>query len=380
MSFSGKSTYSAGATLPEIAEDVSDLITINSPHETPLLDALGDPARVARSTVHEWLEDALSPSSDTIATVVDTNTIAVQHPAWFREGDLIRFEGGSEVAMITAIDPTNSRLSLSRGYGSTSPATLVAGLSVMIIGNAALEGADANAARFSNRQRRSNYTQIFTATVSVSGSQQAVDTLGVRDELTYQKNLRTRELLRDLENCVINGMAATTTPEGSGTVRRTMRGLIGSISANTFMPGDDYLPSDTPLTEPVLNTALRTVWQKSSGNIDLIVVNGREKRRINEFVSTNRRFTTMSDSYRDMVSTYESDFGACRVVLSRYVPVGTVLLLDSSRISVLPLAGRSFNYTPLARTGDAETGQIVGEYTLEVRGENTHAVITGLAS
>jgi len=41
MSFTGKATYSAGATLPEIAEDVADLVAVNSPHETPLLDALG---------------------------------------------------------------------------------------------------------------------------------------------------------------------------------------------------------------------------------------------------------------------------------------------------------------------------------------------------
>lgn len=61
MPFSGKATYSAGATLPEIVEDVADLVSIISPHETPLLDALGDPARSAHSTVHEWLEDSLLP-------------------------------------------------------------------------------------------------------------------------------------------------------------------------------------------------------------------------------------------------------------------------------------------------------------------------------
>jgi len=38
MAFTGKATYSAGATLPEIAEDMSDLISIVSPYETPLLD------------------------------------------------------------------------------------------------------------------------------------------------------------------------------------------------------------------------------------------------------------------------------------------------------------------------------------------------------
>lgn len=59
MAFSGKSTYGAGADLPELAEDVSDIIGIVSPFETPLLDHLGDPKRFASSTVHEWVEDAL---------------------------------------------------------------------------------------------------------------------------------------------------------------------------------------------------------------------------------------------------------------------------------------------------------------------------------
>lgn len=59
MAFTGKATYSGGATLPEIAEDVSDIIALVSPFETPLLDHLGDARRSARSTIHEWLEDAL---------------------------------------------------------------------------------------------------------------------------------------------------------------------------------------------------------------------------------------------------------------------------------------------------------------------------------
>ena len=59
MPFTGKATYAAGADLPEIMEDVSDLISIVSPYETPLLDHLGDPARAALSTIHEWVEDAL---------------------------------------------------------------------------------------------------------------------------------------------------------------------------------------------------------------------------------------------------------------------------------------------------------------------------------
>ncbi len=59
MPFTGKPTYAAGVDLPELAEDVSDLIGIVSPYETPLLDYLGDAKRPAASTIHEWIEDAL---------------------------------------------------------------------------------------------------------------------------------------------------------------------------------------------------------------------------------------------------------------------------------------------------------------------------------
>ena len=50
MAFTGRATYSNFNT---IAEDVSDTISIISPHETPLLDFLGDADLPATSTLHE---------------------------------------------------------------------------------------------------------------------------------------------------------------------------------------------------------------------------------------------------------------------------------------------------------------------------------------
>ncbi len=377
MPFTGKATYTAGATLPEIAEDVSDLVAINSPFETPLLDALGDPVRSARSTVHEWLEDALLPNTDTVDSAAGAS-IVVDHVDRFRVGDELAVEG--ELLLVTAINTGTSTLTVTRGYGGSSTATIDAGDVLSILGNAALEGADADSPRFTARSRKTNFTQIFSATVEVSGSELAVRQIGVRDELDYQKNQRLRELLRDLENSVINGISPTSTPQGSSTVRRTMRGIIPSIATNTFAPGVGGFPSDTSLTEEQLNLALREIWKASSGKIDLIVVGGPEKRAINEFVQSNRRFTASTETFTNLISAYESDFGVCRVVLSRWVPTGTVLLLDSSRIEVMPLSARSFHFKSLASTGDRDSGQLIGEYTLEFRNENAHGAISGFGA
>lgn len=388
MPFTGKPTFAAGAALPELAEDVADIVSIVSPFETPLLDHLGDAKRSAQSTIHEWIEDTLLPNTDQINQTTFTpgpttaTSIIVDNGVRFQVGDLVRPGASSEVMLVAAV--VTNTLTVVRGYGATTATALANDMVLTILGNAAIEGADANAARFTSRARKRNYTQILTATVEVSGSMQAARALGIADEMDFQKQERTRELLRDLENCVINGVAPASDPQGSSTVRRSMNGLMKIIQTNRFVPGVGGIPpgagSGDTLSEELLNAALRRVWEQSSATIDTIVVGGAQKRRINAFATAARSYLPEETRYRDMVSVYESDYGICRVILSRWAPQDHVILLDSSRIEVLPLSGRSFHFKPLAARGDAHTGQMIGEYTLECRNENAHALIAGLAA
>jgi hypothetical protein len=155
MAFTGKATYSAGTTLPELAEDVADLIGIISPYETPLLDALGDPLRAATSTHHEWLEDELLPNKDSIddqsISSPSTETdFDVANGSRFQVGDQIQVEGSAELMLLTAI--STDTLTVIRGYGGTTAEDLVDGQVINILGNAALEGSDKPSARFTNRR------------------------------------------------------------------------------------------------------------------------------------------------------------------------------------------------------------------------------------
>lgn len=388
MAFTGKATYAAGADLPEIMEDVSDLISIVSPYETPLLDHLGDPARSALSTVHEWVEDTLLPNTDAVNQTTftpnaqDATSITVNNGSRFQVGDLVRPGNASEIMQVTAI-ATNT-LTVVRRYGGTSASSLSNGLKLTIVGNAALEGADAPATRFTTRYRRQNFTQIFAASVEVSGSMRAARVVGASDELDFQKQERMRELLRDLENTVINGTAPSTGQQGSASIRRSMNGIVRQVSTNQFVPGQNGFPSGggsgTDLNDVVLNAALRTVWEQSAGRIDTIVCGGMQKRRINQLISSSRAYAPEDTRVRDLVSVYESDFGVCKVIVSRWVPADTVLFLDSSRIEVMPLRGRSFAYQPLGAQGDRSAGLVVGEYTLEFRNENAHGLVRGLST
>jgi len=383
MAFTGKSTYSAGTTLPELAEDVSDLIGIISPYEIPLLDALGDPLREAVSTHHEWLEDELLPNKDAVNdntfTDPDVDTeFDVDNGSRFRAGDQIQIEGSEELMLVTAVD--GDTLTVVRGYAGTTAEDLADNQVINILGNAALEGADKPGVRFTNRNRCGNYTQIFTAAVDVSGSDMAASQLGLADEMDYQKQERLRELIRDLENTVINGGEPSSEPQGNGTVRRTMKGIIQHLASNVFQTSDSGFPSGNDLDEAKVNYVLRKIWESSSGNVDLIVVGGFQKRKVNGFAEGSRSYGAADVTYKDMISIYESDFGVCRVVTTRWLPQDAVLFVDSSRVSVLPLAGRSFHFKPLASGGDYESGQLIGEYTLELKNEAAHGLIRGLST
>jgi hypothetical protein len=383
MAFTGKATYTAGTTLPELAEDVSDVIGLISPYETPLLDALGEPMRQARSTHHEWLEDELLPNKDAVndSTFTDPSTdtdFVVDNGSRFRIGDQIQIEGSAELMLVTAVS-TNT-LTVVRGYAGTTSEDLADNQVINILGNAALEGAAKPTARFSSRNRCGNYTQIFTATVEVSGTDIAASQLGLADELDYQKMERLREMIRDLENTVINGGQPAGSPEGSGSVRRSMKGIVQHFSTNVFQTGDSGFPSGTDLDEEKINYVLRKIWDNSSGHVDLIVVGGYQKRKINAFCADSRSFGANDTTFTNLISIYESDFGVCRIITTRWMPEDAVLLLDSSRVNVLPLAGRSFHFKPLASSGDYECGELIGEYTLELKNEAAHGMIRDLST
>lgn len=389
MPFTGKATFTAATDLPELVEDVADLIGLVSPWETPLLDHLGDPRRSATSTIHEWVEDALLPNTDTInqasfsPDAQNATSITVTAGPRFRVGDQVRPGDLREVMFVTAV--AGNVLTVTRRYGNTPTGTLTNGMKLTILGNAAIEGDDRPATQFTSRSRRRNYTQIFTSSVEVSGSMQASRKVGgIADEVDYQKQERLREMLRDLENCVINGVASAANPQGTSSVRRTMNGIIPAIATNQFTPGSGGFPSGggsgNTLNETLINTALRLIWEQSSSRIDTIVCGGVQKRRINEFLAATRLFRPDDTRYQNRISAYESDFGLSRIIMSRWVPADTMLLLDSSRINVLPLAGRSFHYKPLAATGDSTVGMLVGEYTLEFINENAHGLIRGLST
>jgi hypothetical protein len=103
-------------------------------------------------------------------------------------------------------------------------------------------------------------------------------------------------------------------------------------------------------------------------------------------------FTGIATRFRDVpanqqaqivnaADVYVGDFGILQIVPDRFIPNAdaddTAFLLDPEMAAVAYL--RPFQTLELAKTGDAETTQLLVEYTLEVKNQAAHGIISDLS-
>lgn len=356
--FSGRALFD-NATFNETYQDISDVISMISPTETPLLTLLGDADLPAKSVLHEWMEEELAPNTLTTSTPITAVntvfTISNNYAKYVMNGAILKV--ADEYMQINAI--SGNDIYVERGFAGTS-AVSTALLALSVINDAASEGADVTDDISRPRTRLSNNCMIFKKDVIVSGTIRSVSQIGVDDELDHQVRNRTREALRDLEKAVILSRTSANTV-GTASLTRTMRGLRQFISTNS-----SSLPN---ISNTSLTAVMKLAWDQGGSDIDTIVCGQTVKQQIDLLNSTIKRTTNDTSSYRDLVSEYEGTYGNVRVLMSRWMPATEGFVIASNRIKVVPLTGRSFAYVPTAKTGDADKGMLIGEYTLEVRNE-----------
>lgn len=376
MVFTGRAIYDSGV-FDGVAEDVSEEISMISPFETPLLDRLSQAPRPATSVLHEWLEEALNPNTlASSATLDDTSTTSLlvhdgsggDVASFMQVGGILQVSDTGEYVQITAI--SGDVLNVSRGFGGTTAATITAGTSeLFFISDAALEGADVVGDISRPRVRKTNFTQIFKKDVIVSGTVEATRQLGgITDEMGHQRDMRLRESVRDLEKAVIRGKTSGNSL-GSATAYRTMDGVLARLTTN--------VTSTATLTPEILNDIIKTAWDNGGTDLDLIVADSNFKRIIDNFNQTRIDVVNRDERFHNRVSFFESTYGVQEVILDRWMPANSLMVISTERVHVLPLTGRSFRFVPVSRTGDAEKGMILGEYTVEVKNEEGMAQAAG---
>lgn len=235
------------------------------------------------------------------------------------------------------------------------------------------EGAAATYSDLTQPSRRGNFTHIISQTYRVSGTERAVNVAGMGDPLDYQKAKALREWKNKLEYALVNGTNAS----GSSGVARQMAGITSVVTTHYTARN-----SGTSLSESEFNDMVEEVWDDvgSSDVFDLCLMPFGLRRKVSTFTAGSTRYVDASDKKLVRpVMVYESDGGVHRIMAHKDVnnSAGTVTFLglkeDKFKIAYL----RKPKSEMLAKDGDRENGQIVGEATLEYLAERSSVKRTG---
>jgi hypothetical protein len=236
------------------------------------------------------------------------------------------------------------------------------------------EGADAVIADLTAPVKSGNYTCILARVIQVTGTDRAVSTSTNEDPMTFQKRVRLKQLNADMEYNLVNGSTAAV---GTSGVAATMAGLAGCISTN-FSAAASGVSLSTTRLEDILQVSWDTVGSEFVANTMLVPM--AIKRRISGFTTNVTNFASNTDSLYRNITTYEASTGVVTIVPHKDVVHGTgantavfAIRPDLFKIAFL----REPLFQELGRTGDADKGQYLVEFTLESFAEKASVYQTG---
>jgi len=225
--------------------------------------------------------------------------------------------------------------------------------------NAYIEGVDASFQDTTHPQRISNTCQIFREPFRVSDTERSVDTAGFSDRYAYEATKALKELKNDMEYALMRGSLIC----GDATAAaRQLRGIKRGLSLVTAQSG-------VSLTETILNDYLQNVWDEGT-EVNALYGGMYMKRKISSFTAGATKNVDIKDRRLvNAVDIYEAD--AARLVklfAHRYVYVSGDTNYDVVGINedLFKVAYLRKPFTrEIAKTGDADKGEVVTEVTLE---------------
>lgn len=272
----------------------------------------------------------------------------------------------SVLDLITNIDPVENYLvsNLQRSSGSDEFHLVPRDTLRTPALRAGVEGADPTYDG-NDPTRALNMMHIIEVAFDVTDSEAATDRYGSpEDRVAYE----TDKALKDWSNFAEFALLRSTIVTGNNSTARQMEGLKECLTIDTSQSG-------VSLSETILNDYLALAWAEGA-NVDLVLAPMQLKRRISGFNGNGgTKFYNQEDKRLvTPIEIYESDASSkpVKLVAHRYVQVAGDVNYDIVGIEMDHFATawlREPKVRPLAKTGDAERRQVIGEFTLECRND-----------
>ena len=237
------------------------------------------------------------------------------------------------------------------------------------LNNAQVEGADAVSATLTPTTRVGNYTQISDKVIQVSTTDDKVDKAGRSTETAYQLAKASAEIKRDMESILLSDQAQDA---GTSATPRKLGGIQSWLTTNTVAGAGAF-------TEDNLKDAVLKAYT-AGGEPSMLLVSPANKQVVSTFAGiAEQRYQAPKSSATTIIGAadvYLSDFGTLSVVPDRFLADDVALVLDPSMANTCYL--RPFKQTQLAKMCDSEKHLLNVEYTLVVKNEAAHAMVTDL--
>lgn len=247
-----------------------------------------------------------------------------------------------------------------------------------VAANAAVEGADGSDADLTPTVMRSNTTQIFTKTIKVSATADAVSTYGRAKETAYQLSKKSAELKREMEYALVG--VAQNAVAGSSTVARKFGNVWGTDSGGNAAINSAVIVNNgtaAALTE-TMHLQVNQKLYEAGGEASIFMIKPADSLIVAGFAAAAGRERDFGSSTKlvNVVDILVTPFGTQKVVLNRFIKADSALLFDPSNWKKAVL--RPFSRTLLAKTGDADRHFVVGEFGLKHTNYKASGAITGL--
>ena len=296
-------------------EDLSDMVYMISPTETPFLSACG--RAKASNTLHEWSTDVLDAAANNVQVEgADTDATTVNP--------------GTRLNNRTQISSKNVRLSGTQQQVDSAGKLYTMGKQL---------------AKKSAELKRDMEYALTQNTTAVVG------------------NASTGRQLRGLEGWIAtnNSLSGAGSPAAPDPINNTA-------------PTDGTARA---LTEAMVKTVLNLIWVQG-GKPDTIMVGGTQKQLFSTFNGGGTQMGDLDDKKLiSAIDFYVSDFGTLKIVPNRLQRARTCFILEMEKWKVAYL--RPFQTTDLAKTGDSDAKLLTVEYTLEACNEAASGAVRDLS-
>lgn len=338
-----------------------------------------------------WLEENLvarvSTTAASAATADTAFTVTTGHGnTVFRLYDTVRVTSTGEGLLVTSVSANS--IGVTRSWGETAAATAQTGAQLVIVGNAATQGATLGTVQYDQRTAQYNYVQDQRNPLSFTDTDTDIALYGGGEpekELVRQMDVH----LRSIESTLFWGLrdfdaSASPHPRGSS------GGALEFITSNTADAGGALTPAEmdsflmapfgvgqstgrkalfvSPLVASVLSQMYRDKWQPTTAGSD--VTYGARTTAFIHAAYGDSIPVYVKREWSDLASSAATDYGT------------SAFLIDLGNVRLRVLGGRWNQLLKDRQANDATlvTHEYRSVYSLEFRVEASHGYLRGVTS